>query len=58
MESKTIERRFDLDWLRVLAILSVFVYHSTGSSISGTGMSKTRPLMDGFKPSRVLWKFG
>src|SRR3989304_3991520 len=29
MESKTIERRFDLDWLRVLAILSVFVYHST-----------------------------
>jgi len=29
METKTIQRRFDLDWLRVLAILSVFVYHST-----------------------------
>lgn len=29
MENKTIQRRFDLDWLRVLAILSVFVYHST-----------------------------
>lgn len=29
MDSKTIQRRYDLDWLRVLAILSVFVYHST-----------------------------
>lgn len=29
MEPKTIQRRFDLDWLRVLAILSVFIYHST-----------------------------
>jgi len=29
METKTVQRRFDLDWLRVLAILSVFVYHST-----------------------------
>ena len=29
MNTKTIERRYDLDWLRVLAILSVFVYHST-----------------------------
>ncbi|MBI5841881.1 MAG: acyltransferase [Chloroflexi bacterium] len=29
METKTIQRRFDLDWLRVLAILSVFIYHST-----------------------------
>jgi glucans biosynthesis protein C len=29
METKTIQRRFDLDWLRVLAILSVFLYHST-----------------------------
>ena len=29
METKSVQRRFDLDWLRVLAILSVFVYHST-----------------------------
>ena len=29
METKIVQRRFDLDWLRVLAILSVFVYHST-----------------------------
>ena len=29
MEAKAITRRYDLDWLRVLAILSVFVYHST-----------------------------
>jgi len=29
MELKTVQRRFDLDWLRVLAILSVFLYHST-----------------------------
>ena len=29
METKSFQRRFDLDWLRVLAILSVFVYHST-----------------------------
>ncbi len=29
METETLQRRFDLDWLRVLAILSVFFYHST-----------------------------
>ena len=29
METKSVQRRFDLDWLRVLAILSVFLYHST-----------------------------
>jgi glucan biosynthesis protein C len=29
METKSVRRRFDLDWLRVLAILSVFLYHST-----------------------------
>jgi len=29
MDTKTVQRRFDLDWLRVLAILSVFLYHST-----------------------------
>jgi peptidoglycan/LPS O-acetylase OafA/YrhL len=28
MESKTLPRRHDLDWLRVLAILAVFTYHS------------------------------
>lgn len=28
MDTKTTQRRFDLDWLRVLAILIVFVYHS------------------------------
>lgn len=29
MDTKTITRRYDLDWLRVFAILSVFIYHST-----------------------------
>lgn len=29
MNAKTIQRRYDLDWLRVLGILLVFVYHST-----------------------------
>jgi peptidoglycan/LPS O-acetylase OafA/YrhL len=29
MEPKAITRRYDIDWLRVLAILSVFVFHST-----------------------------
>ena len=29
METKSVQRRYDLDWLRVLAILSVFLYHST-----------------------------
>jgi len=29
MDAKTIQRRYDLDWLRVLGILLVFVYHST-----------------------------
>jgi len=29
MEPKTVQRRFDLDWLRVLVILTVFIYHTT-----------------------------
>ena len=29
MDNKTIQRRYDLDWVRVLAIMSVFFYHST-----------------------------
>ncbi len=29
METKTVQRRFDLDWLRVLAILTIFIYHTT-----------------------------
>ncbi len=29
MDGKNIQRRYDLDWLRVLAILSVFIFHST-----------------------------
>jgi peptidoglycan/LPS O-acetylase OafA/YrhL len=29
METKAITRRYDIDWLRVLAILFVFVFHST-----------------------------
>lgn len=28
METKTVQRRFDLDWLRVMVILTVFIYHS------------------------------
>ncbi|MBI4789387.1 MAG: acyltransferase family protein [Chloroflexi bacterium] len=29
METKTVTRRYSLDWLRVMMILSVFIYHST-----------------------------
>lgn len=29
MDAKITQRRFDLDWLRVIAILTVFVYHTT-----------------------------
>lgn len=29
MDAKTVQRRFDLDWLRVLTILAVFVFHCT-----------------------------
>lgn len=29
METKILQRRHDLDWMRVFAILSVFVFHST-----------------------------
>lgn len=29
MRSVTAERRFELDWIRILAILVVFLYHST-----------------------------
>jgi len=29
MDTKSVQRRFDLDWLRVLAILTIFVYHTT-----------------------------
>ncbi|MBI5962291.1 MAG: acyltransferase [Chloroflexi bacterium] len=29
MITQTVQRRHDLDWLRVFAILSVFIYHST-----------------------------
>jgi glucans biosynthesis protein C len=28
MEAKTAQRRYDLDWLRVLTILTIFVFHS------------------------------
>ena len=29
MDTKNTQRRHDLDWLRVLSILTVFIYHST-----------------------------
>ncbi|MEW6403953.1 MAG: acyltransferase [Chloroflexota bacterium] len=29
MDTKNIQRRYDLDWLRVLGILAVFLFHST-----------------------------
>src|SRR3989304_3948396 len=29
MDTKIVQRRFDLDWLRVLAILTIFIYHTT-----------------------------
>ena len=39
---KPLVRRSDLDWLRVFAILAVFVYHSLHFfSIPPTGRSRT-----------------
>jgi peptidoglycan/LPS O-acetylase OafA/YrhL len=29
MDGKNIQRRYDLDWLRVLAIMAIFVFHTT-----------------------------
>ena len=29
MDTKIVRRRYDLDWLRVLAILTIFIYHTT-----------------------------
>ncbi len=29
MDTKQVQRRYDLDWLRVLAILTIFFYHTT-----------------------------
>ena len=29
MNPKLVQRRYDLDWLRVLAILAIFVFHCT-----------------------------
>ena len=29
MNAKNVDRRYDLDWLRVLAILAIFVFHCT-----------------------------
>ncbi len=29
MDKKAVIRRYDLDWLRVLAILAIFVFHCT-----------------------------
>ena len=29
MDAKTVQRRYDLDWLRVLAILAIFLFHCT-----------------------------
>ncbi len=34
MDTKNVQRRYDLDWLRVFAILTVFIYHSTRFFIS------------------------
>jgi len=34
MDTKIVRRRYDLDWLRVLAILTIFIYHTTRFFIS------------------------
>lgn len=58
METKTIQRRYDLDWLRVLAFSGVFFYHcsrffnSAGWNIKN---STTSPFIDIFTNIFDLW---
>lgn len=58
MELKTVTRRFDLDWLRVFAILTVFIYHS-GRFFNSEGWHVKNPAtyfaMDVWETILVNW---
>lgn len=58
MEIKNVQRRYELDWLRVLAFTAVFLYHcsrffdSSGWHIKN---GQTSPLIDTFKGIFDMW---
>ena len=58
MESKLVQRRYDLDWLRVLAFSGVFLYHCSrffNSADWHIKNSSTSPLIDIFTNIFDLW---
>src|SRR3989304_1500675 len=58
MDTKTVKRRYDLDWLRVLAFTAVFFYHSSrffDESWWHIKNSTTSPLVDTLKGIFDLW---
>ncbi|MEJ2267062.1 MAG: acyltransferase family protein, partial [Anaerolineales bacterium] len=58
MDTKTVQRRYDLDWLRVLAFMAVFFYHC-GRFFDSSGWhiknSTTSALVDTLKGIFDLW---
>ena len=58
MDTKTVQRRYDLDWLRVVAFALVFFYHSSRFFDSGwwhIKNSTSSPLVDILKEIFDLW---
>jgi peptidoglycan/LPS O-acetylase OafA/YrhL len=58
MDTKTVQRRYDLDWLRVLAFSAVFLYHSSrffDESYWHIKNSTTSVLVDTLKGIFDLW---
>ncbi len=58
MDTRTVQRRHDLDWLRVLAFAAVFFYHSGrffDESWWHIKNSTTSPLVDALKAIFDLW---
>jgi peptidoglycan/LPS O-acetylase OafA/YrhL len=58
MDTKAVTRRFDLDWLRVLAFSAVFLYHCSRFFDSGWWQIKnstTSPVVDALKSIFDLW---
>src|SRR3990170_573546 len=58
MDTKTVQRRYDLDWLRVLAFAAVFFYHCSrffDESWWHVKNSTTSPLVDILKEIFDLW---
>jgi peptidoglycan/LPS O-acetylase OafA/YrhL len=58
MDTKTVQRRFDLDWLRMLAILTIFIYHTTRFFNSEWWLVKnptSSPVMDILETTLTNW---